>query len=377
MVGRAAKRNRSRTSSQMTQSTPTQNPKSTKVRRVVVALVAVVALASVTTALVRSRNHELVLIGVVDANDVVVTPRVQARLDSLLVDEGTAVKAGQLIARLESSELAAQAASVAASASSAMAQLSESRSSAAQVTGTTEATLSAARARVASAKATLAREQAALSQDSADAARATTLARSGALAPADVERSGNTYRAQQAIVSARREEVGAAEADFASAEQGTHAVAAARSAVATTEARVRGARADSLAAATRLNYAELRAPVSGVVQVLTARRGELVGPGSPVAVIVDPENLWVRVAAPETDAGAVALGDSLDVRLASGETVRGRVISKGAEGEFATQHDVSTSKRDIRAISLRIAIPNPRHAVVPGMTVTVILPTAR
>ena len=78
-----------------------------------------------------------------------------------------------------------------------------------------------------------------------------------------------------------------------------------------------------------------------------------------MAVLVDPEHLWVRVAAPETDAGAIAVGDSLDVRLASGDMVRGRVISKVAEGEFATQHDVSSSKRDIRAIALRVAIPNP------------------
>ena len=43
-------------------------------------------------------HKELVLIGVVDANDVVVTPRVQARLDSLFVEEGSEVKAGQMIA---------------------------------------------------------------------------------------------------------------------------------------------------------------------------------------------------------------------------------------------------------------------------------------
>jgi len=318
-----------------------------------------------------------VLIGVIDANDVVVTPRVQARLDSLFVDEGSTVKAGQLIASLESSELAAQAASVAASASSARAQLNESRSSALQVTGTTSASLAGARARVASAQASLAREQAQLAQDSANAARSTTLAKSGGLSPADLDRAMNAYHAQQAVVAARREEVGAAQADLASAESGTHAVAAARSAVATTEARVRSARADSMAAAARLNYAELRAPVSGVVQVLAARRGELVGPGSPVAVIVDPSQLWVRVAAPETDAGAVAVGDSLEVRLPSGETTRGRVISKGVEGEFATQHDVSTSKRDIRAIALRVAIPNPRNTLVPGMTVAVVMPTKR
>jgi multidrug resistance efflux pump len=328
-------------------------------------------------AVMRSHQSDIVLIGVVDANDVVVTPRVQARLDSLMVDEGSEVKAGQLIASLESSELAAQAASVAASTSSAMAQLNESRSSALQVTGTTSATLTGARARVASAKATLAREQAQLAQDSADAARSSTLAKSGGLSPADLDRATNGYHAQQAIVAARREEVGAAEADLSSAESGTHAVAAARSAVATTEAKVRGARADSIAAATRLDYAELRAPVAGVVQVLAARRGELVGPGVPVAVIVDPEHLWVRVAAPETDAGAVAVGDSLEVRLPSGETLRGKVISKGAEGEFATQHDVSTSKRDIRAITMRVSIPNPRHTIVPGMTVSVVMPTRR
>jgi HlyD family secretion protein len=117
--------------------------------------------------------------------------------------------------------------------------------------------------------------------------------------------------------------------------------------------------------------------VSGTVQVLAARRGELVGPGTPVAVIVDPENLWVRVAAPETEAGAVAVGDSLPIRLPNGEMVKGRVISKGAEGEFATQHDVSSSKRDIRAIAMRVAVANPKHTLVPGMTVSVVMPTGK
>jgi HlyD family secretion protein len=257
------------------------------------------------------------------------------------------------------------------------AQLGESRSNAEQITGTTSASLAGARARVASAKASLAREQAQVAQDSSQAARSTMLAKSGGLSQADLDRDMNAYHAQQAVVAARREEVSAAEADLESAASGSHAVAAARSQIATTEARLRGARADSIAAATRLNYAELRAPISGIVQVLAARRGELVGPGTPVAVIVDPDNLWVRVAAPETDAGVVAVGDSLDVTLPDGTKLRGRVISKGAEGEFATQHDVSTSKRDIRAIALRVSIPNPRRALVPGMTVSVVLPTRK
>jgi multidrug efflux pump subunit AcrA (membrane-fusion protein) len=154
-----------------------QRAKSTKQRSFVA--LALIALAVTVTAVVRSRNKELVLVGVIDANDVVVTPRVQARLDSLMIDEGSTVAAGQLIARLESSELAAQAASIAAAASGAAAQLDESRSSERQVAGSTEATRAAARARLASAQASLAREQSQLSQDSADATRLTTLGRSG------------------------------------------------------------------------------------------------------------------------------------------------------------------------------------------------------
>jgi len=187
----------------------------------------------------------------------------------------------------------------------------------------------------------------------------------------------HSLHAQQAVTAARAQEVTAAEADLENARAGSHAVAAAKSQIATTEARVRGARADSLAAMTRLQYAELRAPVSGTVQVLTARRGELVGPGTPVAVIVDPMSLWVRVAMPETDAGGIAVGDSLTVRVATGAELRGRVISKGAEGDFATQRDVSSAKRDIRAVSLRVAIPNPRRTLVPGMTAQVLVPPAR
>ena len=60
------------------------------------------------------------------------------------------------------------------------------------------------------------------------------------------------------------------------------------------------------------------------------------------------------------------------MRVASGDELRGKVISKGAEGEFATQRDVSSAKRDIRAVAIRVAIPNPRHTLVPGMTAQVL-----
>jgi HlyD family secretion protein len=349
----------------------------TKQKRTLMIGGGVLVLALGLGAFVRSRPRDLVLIGVVDANEIVVTPTVQARLDSLWVEEGSEVKAGQPIASLDRGELAAQAQSAGASAASLRAQLAQVSMSARQTAGEAASAVSAARARLAVARAEVARQEAELTRERAESGRAKKLAEGGGLSPQELERATTALNVQEQTVTAAHESLRAAEADVRRAEAGELAVRAARGGVEASQARLLGARADSAAASMRLGYTELRAPASGIVQVLTARRGELVGPGTPVAIIVVPDQLWVRVAAPESDAGAVAVGDSLEVRFASGEKTRGRVISKSAEGEFATQHDVSASKRDIRAVAFRVAIANPHRTIVPGVTASVVLPTVR
>ena len=54
-----------------------------------------------------SRSGDLQLIGTVDANEVVVSSRIPGRIQTLNVDEGDDVQAGQLIATIQSDDLAA------------------------------------------------------------------------------------------------------------------------------------------------------------------------------------------------------------------------------------------------------------------------------
>src|ERR1700690_3009446 len=54
------------------------------------------------------QSKDLLLIGTVDANQVIVSAQVEGRIEKLLVDEGTPVTAGDLIAVLDPSELQAQ-----------------------------------------------------------------------------------------------------------------------------------------------------------------------------------------------------------------------------------------------------------------------------
>ena len=52
-------------------------------------------------------SSDLVLIGTVDANQVVVSPKIMGRIERLAVDEGTVVKIGDTVAVLDSQELSA------------------------------------------------------------------------------------------------------------------------------------------------------------------------------------------------------------------------------------------------------------------------------
>jgi HlyD family secretion protein len=65
------------------------------------------------------------------------------------------------------------------------------------------------------------------------------------------------------------------------------------------------------------------------------------------------------------------------VRLPGGTVTSGKVFFKSAEADFATQRDVSRSKRDIRTIILKVRLDNPKGAYVPGMTADVLVSQAQ
>jgi hypothetical protein len=90
--------------------------------------------------------------------------------------------------------------------------------------------------------------------------------------------------------------------------------------------------------------------------------------------VTDLTQTWIYAPLPETEADAVKLGDSLRVVMPGGATIQGKVIAKSAEGDFATQRDVSRRKRDIETIRLKLLINNPGEQFVPGMLAEVYVP---
>ena len=318
-------------------------------------------------------SRDMVLIGTVDANQVIVSAQVEGRIQKLLVDEGTPVKAGDLIAVLDPSELQAQEAAAKATIASLEHKVTEMEHTEASTSGSTSSDVANAEAKLSSAKAQLLQAKATLDRTESDSRRTIALAKAGISSDQERVQAETNLQAAEANVQAQQDLVTASEADLKAAIARTHQANAARSTVASTEADLKNEIALKNQAAVRLGYTNVYAPVSGTVSVRAARQGEVVNIGSPIVTIVDLTDTWARVAIPETSADHIGYGDVLRVRLPGGTVTSGKVFFKGVEGDFATQRDVSRRKRDIKTIVLKVRLENPKATYVPGMTAEVLV----
>ena len=323
------------------------------------------------------RGSDLDLIGTVDANQVIVSPQIAGRISKLLVDEGTRLKVGDLVAVLDPSELEAQARAAAATIDSLRSQVMASEATSAATHGSTTSSVANAQARLESARAQLLQAEATLQRVESDSRRIVELAAQGVASDQDRVQAETNLKAQQAVVASLTQQVSAAQADLDMALANTHQAHAAESTVRSTRAQLLNAEAQLKEAEVRLGYTKIYAPVSGTVSVRAAREGEFLNAGQPIVTIVDFTDTWVRAAIPETQADHIGFGDTLRVRLPGGTITSGKVFFKSPEADFATQRDVSRRKRDIKTVVLKVRLHNPKGAYVPGMTADVLVSEAQ
>ena len=320
---------------------------------------------------------DLQLIGTVDANEVVVSAKIPGRIQTLTVDEGSVVKAGQLIAIIESNDLAAAHKAAEATAAGQKWKLGETVETEAQTRGETGSAVLNAEALVKAARATLAQAQANYDHQLADTSRTVALAQQGIMSQQAKDDAATSLQASKAAVDSARENVSAAEASLRQAHAHELLTTVAARTVDETRDQAANARALAEQASVELGYAQVFAPVSGKVNVRAARQGEVVAAGAAIVTIMDLTETWIYAPLPETQSDAVQLGDSLRVVMPSGATLQGKVINKSAQADFATQRDVSSRKRDIKTVQIKLLIDNPGERYVPGIIAEVYIPKSK
>ncbi|HEV8212205.1 MAG TPA: efflux RND transporter periplasmic adaptor subunit, partial [Vicinamibacterales bacterium] len=178
----------------------------------------------------------------------------------------------------------------------------------------------------------------------------------------------------QAKLDALKRQVEAQRATVALARSNAEQISVRRSQVQTSEHMKQAASAQSDKADVRLRYTEIHAPIDGIVDVRAARVGEVVSPGQPIVTLINPDDLWVRADVEESYIDRVRLGDTLTVRLPSGVERTGTIFYRGADAGFATQRDVSRTKRDIKTFEIRLRVDNKDRRLAVGMTAYVLMP---
>ncbi len=87
-----------------------------------------------------------------------------------------------------------------------------------------------------------------------------------------------------------------------------------------TELRYKVAESKVAQARNQLTYAEVRAPLSGVIVQKHMNSGDLASPGMPILVLEDPSHLLVETHISEQYLSDIQVGDSVDLRMASIDT---------------------------------------------------------
>src|SRR5579863_8280974 len=167
-------------------------------------------------------NRDLVLVGTVDSNQIIVSPQIQGRIQRLLVDEGTQVKQGDLIAILDPSELEAEERAAAATIDSMKYKVAETRSTSVAMQGSTSSTVSNAEAKLASVRAQLLQAEATLERTESDSRRTIELAKAGVDSDQDRVQAETNLAAQKALVQSLQQQVSAAQADLSTAVANIH-----------------------------------------------------------------------------------------------------------------------------------------------------------
>jgi HlyD family secretion protein len=308
--------------------------------------------------------------GRIEGRDVTVAPKdIQGRVKDLCVDEGDAVRKGDLLAELEANALDARAAAMEAAIGNIDAQIAQAMLDVTMSAKTSEASITGADAAVSGARARVARARAVLANAQADYERAERLLAGAVISKHEFDQTELTLRASEA-------DLDAAEKDLARADASLALALASKGTVAVKQQQVRALRESRRAAVAQLaevqaSLAERRvvAPMDGTILSRPVEVGDIVSPGTPMFQLVDLNRLYVKVYIPEPDIPKIKLGAPADVSVDAfpGRRFAARVSKIYDQAEF-TPKNVETAEERLKLVfGVELAFVNPDRLLKPGM----------
>ncbi len=347
-----------------------------KPKRAIFLLILALAIGGGTYVYLHLPTGPVMLTGIVTTNDVIVSPQIGGQISQLLVEEGSQVKKDQLIAVLTPDELRADTNYFAQNVQGLSSQVRESEAALRFQEQQTRDQIRQAESMLQSTESQVEAAASDLENLKLQYARTQNLSQQKVVSAQELDQARTAATSAQAKLDGLKRQVEAQRAAVALARSNAEQTAVKRSQVQTNEHMQAAASAQQAKADVRLKYTELHAPINGIVDVRAARVGEVVTSGQPIVTLINEDDLWVRADVEESYIDRVRMGDKLTVRLPSGVEREGTIFYRGADAGFATQRDVSRTKRDIKTFEIRLKVDNSDRKLAVGMTAYVMMPVS-
>ena len=330
--------------------------------------------------------------GTVEARNIRVGSKVGGRIDKVLVREGDTVTAGRVLMTFDDKELLAALEQSRANAEKSRRgyrpeEIAEARAAALQARADYEMRKNGYR------KEDIAAAQADVDRAAADETRTRLdFQRYEALAQKDLvsKQQRDTAEANWKVAAAQKEnarhkldelnrgyrpeEIASAEAHYLQAQ-------------ATLEKLQRGNRREDVSAAeaafaydqARFREREVRAPTAATVEVLDVRPGDLISPNTPVATLLEREQIYVRIYIPETQISRVQVGQKAQITVDSvgKEVFDGEVEQINQQAEFLPRNVQTREERVHQVFGVKVRINDGSHRVLAGMAADVKLASGK
>ena len=281
----------------------------------------------------RRKEKPLVLSGTIEARDVEVGSLMGGRVSRVLVEEGAAVAANQPIVQFETDLIDLQISQQNARIAQAQANLTKA------LRGPRVEDIASARALAQNAARESARQKSLLEQGLApqqqyDAAATQSKTANEALLQLERGNRPEDIAAAKATLEAEQKQLGYLERQ----------------------------RAESV----------VKSPAAGVIESMDLRPGDLVGPNQPVARMLEPSQIWVRVYVPEPQLGRVHNGQRAAIKVDTwpNREFPGKVVEIRTQSEYTPRNVQTLDQRMDQVFGVKVAI-EPAPELKPGMAATV------
>jgi HlyD family secretion protein len=296
----------------------------------------------VTTGCGDGDGGRLISSGHVEATEVRIATKVAGRLDERPIEEGTTVAAGQVLARIDTTDLRIA--------------LRQAGAERAQADADLRLRIAGARPEeIAEMEAQVRQSQADLEGAQRDFDRAESLLERGS----GTVKSRDDARTRRDIAAARLAAAGEALGRIRSGSRREEIDAA----------RARRDAADARLAILRqqIDDATVHSPIEGVVTETIADAGELLPAGAPICIVTDLAHPWLTAYVGGLDLPRLRLGSTVRVRADDGQVRAGRITFIAPQAEFTPKNVQTRQERLQLVFRIKVGLDNADGLFKPGM----------